>query len=101
MALHARIVGAGEADDKIDVHAFHAAIRFLSQGLLTRAQIVNEWQLTASDETGLDWLKARYEEATDKAAFIKDLESLMILAESGRFNMDNEAAFQTAVQAIV
>ncbi len=51
MALFEKLVGGpGETDPKLPVHQFGIALRLWSMGLVTRAQIVTEFELDPADD---------------------------------------------------
>lgn len=102
MSLHGRIIG-GEGIQKINVHAFHGALRLWADNITgyTRVSIIGTYNINAAEETELDWLKSRFVDATDKNQFINDLHILMIHAESKLHGMDNQSTFQAAVLEIV
>lgn len=81
MALFDRITNPAEGAS-IAVHQFAHALEAWAQGDTTRADIVSYFNISAGDETDLDWLKAQYEASTEKARFIQRLHGAMLLAES-------------------
>lgn len=81
MSLLDRLIGS-EAP-KIGVHQFQAALAEWEDGALTRAEVIAAFAIGAAEETELDWLKARYQAATDKERFKKVLDNVLLLAEAG------------------
>ena len=89
MGLYQRWTATGEnATNKINVHAFGAALREFARGQITKAQIVAAFDLDAQDETQLDAIIATYQALPNAAAQAKGMqafESAMILAEAGYY----------------
>ena len=99
MALLDRISGA-EGVDKISVHQFQSSIHLWELGLLTRANVINSFSIETGDEADLDFLKTKYDEALNKHDFIKGLDSVMMCAEQGRYGLNVQATFISAVDAL-
>lgn len=89
MGLYERWTNSGEAGPKIPVHAFAAALRELTRGSVTKAQLVAAFALTSEDQTELDAIIATYQalptsNAQEKA--VVKLHDVMILCESGLYS---------------
>lgn len=88
MALTDRLIAG--ADDRIPSHDFSAAMNLWGQGDLTREEIVAMFDLVARDDDQLDQLRANFDAnfdglgATAKLAYHGQIESWLILLESGR-----------------
>ena len=91
MGLYQRITAQDAT--KISVHRFGAALRQWAAGELTRQQVIDGFQLDASDITDVDALVASYtamqtnnaNNAFLKAAWLDRMEDVFILVEAGDY----------------
>ena len=89
MALIDRIAGftdspIPEGFKRIPVDAFWACLYELSQGKLTKAQIVSYFELDAAEDAELQWLIDKYNAqptATAKQKFVELIRVMFMLAE--------------------
>lgn len=86
MSLVSRLSGVdlGEDEEKLAVHQFYYCLVELSEGFLTKAEIVSYFSLDAQEESNLDWLISRYNaqpNASAKEKFLLLIHGLFILAE--------------------
>ena len=59
------------------------------------------YDLDASDEADLDFLKSKYDAAADQVNFIATLEMLLIHGEDGgRFGLGNRTTFVAAINQL-
>ncbi|MFQ5774184.1 MAG: hypothetical protein ACE5GS_06690 [Kiloniellaceae bacterium] len=101
--LFDRLVGnlsSAEADRKIPVHAFTAALQEWQDGAIARADVVAGFGLVAADDADLDWMKARFAASADKAHFVSVLEQALILAESRLFGYNVKATFAARINGL-
>lgn len=95
----------GDADNdesKISAHTFIAALQMWSNGEITKAQVVTQYNLTHADDSGdLDSLKGWFAAATKQEKFADVLEWRIILARDkrGPSGIDLDGAFGYAVKA--
>ncbi len=99
MALLDRISGV-EGVVKIANHQFQASLHLWQLGLLTRANIINSFNISPTDEGDLDFLKTKYVAALNKIEYIKGLDSVIMCAEQGRYGLNVQATFISAVDAL-
>lgn len=96
MSLINRLTGV---EEKLPVHQFYAALAEYADGQITKANIVSYFGLSAGDEADLDWLIARYGDATDKQKFLEVTHRIFILAEGEAPGYTTEAALQARIVA--
>jgi hypothetical protein len=82
MSLIDKLAGI-DRPNKLAVHTFYAALAEFAAGEVTRAQIVSYFNLSAEDETELDFLIAAYTNAPNnrKQEFLEFIHRLFMLAE--------------------
>lgn len=86
MGLYERWTDSDEDHARIPVHTFAAALRELTRGAVTKAQIVAAFSLTPEDETELDAIIATYQAlptSTAQGRAVVKLHDVMILCETG------------------
>ncbi len=72
---------AGIEQPKLPVHGFWAALVEFSQSEINKAGIVTKFDLSAGEQTELDWLITRYQASTNKTKFERLMHVIFILAE--------------------
>lgn len=82
MALFDKLMGNGEV--KMPIHAMLAALQEWAEGEITRQNVIDFLQLETSDEADLDWMKARYDAATDKEHLLIVMHRTLLLGEVER-----------------
>ncbi len=98
MALLDRL--SGKEEPKLPVHQFQAALRLWQLGEVTRSQVISEFDVTAGEESDLDFLKSKSQAATDKSQFGNIIDAMLMLAEGENFGLDDEATFVAMVNGI-
>lgn len=60
-----------EGENSLPAHEFTDTLIVWSEGVITRAQIITQWNLSTEDEVGLDEVKAAYDSlnANDKKGY--------------------------------
>jgi len=84
--LFDRLFPEDEAESKIAVHAFHAAIVDYMAGESTRNQIVGAWSMDGSTAADLDLLLAAVDGLSgldEKLRFVAEMDAVNTLAEAG------------------
>lgn len=81
MALLEKLTG--EVQPKLPVHQFYSALIEWDAGETTRATIVTHFNLDASDEVDLDWLKGKFDASLNKREFAERIHGIFMLAETG------------------
>jgi hypothetical protein len=82
---------------------FMAGLYELSQGRVTKAQLVQYWELTAEQQTSFDWVIDKYNAQPDAAAKAVMLESLswwLALAELGAPGYNTTAELQALINGL-
>lgn len=108
MGLLNRLVGIDidpedESQSKLSVGAFWAHLYELAKGKRTRQNIIDYFQLNASEVTELDWLIGRYNaqpNATAKADFVELINVIFYMAESRVPGYITNADIQARINAI-
>lgn len=88
---------------KLGINAFWALLYELAQGQVTKAQIVNYFELDAAEEAELDWIVGRYNaqpNATAKAKFVELMQVILMLAESRVPGYTSNAEIVARINAI-
>lgn len=87
MGLHARLTGDGLLDDgsveKLPIMQFCAGLRELARGNVTKVQLVNYFNLDATEESDLDWIIAQAASMTldEKLAFASEIQDVLVMTE--------------------
>lgn len=97
MSLHARIVGT--EGPKIHVHQLQASLNLWAAGILTRSQVIAAFNISAGEESELDFVKGKYLSATNPTRFVALLDALLLLTEQGLYGLGVQSAFVTAINA--
>lgn len=97
MGLYERITSDGESDspEKIPVHIFGVALREWARGNITRANVVNAFNLDAGDQTEINAIAAKYAglpNANAKLDFLTQMEDAFLAAEAGFYDRDTVAS---------
>ena len=71
-------IGLSEGQGKLAVNTFHAAMYELAAGKVSKAQIVNYFDLDAAEEGELDWIITQYNLQPNAAAKEKYIELLRV-----------------------
>lgn len=101
MALLDRLSGNQlPTEEKLPVHQFQAAVNLWELGLLSRADVIAGFNIAASEEADLDFLKTKYAAALNKPEYMKGLDSVLLLAEQNRFGLEVQVTFVAAVNAL-
>lgn len=83
MALIERLIGEGDVE-KLSIHAIGSTLRLLQSSLITKPQALARWpELTGTDISDLGDIMDRI---TGSAITGGDVESALILGESGKMN---------------
>lgn len=104
MALFEKIVPPGVTDIQIPILPLMAAFRAWADGNTNRAGVIAAFNMDASDEAQLDWLKGKYDTAVDKDKWLQIVSDLLSLGQFhhrwpiGTYN--ELATFQTEVNNI-
>ena len=69
--------------NKISGGQFMSALTEWALGHYSRANVINAFNISATDESDLDWLKARYDNATQKERFLIVVRNQFYLLEGG------------------
>ena len=88
---------------KLSLDTFWACLYELSQGKVTKAQMVAYFELDATEEAELDWIIGRYNaqpNATAKAKFVELMRVILMLAESGVPGYTTNADLVARINAI-
>ena len=99
MSLLDRISGNSD-EEKLSVHQFQASGRLWAYGIITRADLISSFDITAAEEPELDFLNTKFNDALNKEAYLNGIDALEMLAEQNRFGMDTQATFVAAVNAL-
>ncbi|NJO82886.1 MAG: hypothetical protein HC828_08735 [Blastochloris sp.] len=84
------------AQNRLAVHDFGAAMHLVHDGIITKAQLVQYFQLSAQEEAQLDLLVAVYvtkPNAAAKLSYIVRVQSVLVLFESGKIDQSTVAQF--------
>jgi hypothetical protein len=95
MSLLDRLSGAGAP--KLPVHQFQGSLQLWALGLVTRANVISAFTISSDEESDLDFLKTKHDAALNKDAFLKGVDSVLMLAEQSIFGLDNQATFVSAI----
>ena len=80
MALLERLQGA-DGYIKIPVHQFWSAMKEISLGELTVAQVKTYFNMDVGDQADFDWLIAQYQASANQPEFVELIHSIFMLAE--------------------
>jgi hypothetical protein len=91
MGLYERI--AGTEEPKIGVHAFGSAVHLWLLGDVNNTRMINEFALTAQDQTDMLAIQTRYNglSTANKAGFLLKTHSVFVLVEEGRMTKSEAA----------
>jgi len=101
-----RITGISEEQENLNRVArdfFMAGLYELSQGRVTKANLVSFWNLTAEQETELDWVIGKYNSqpnAEAKAVMLESLAWWLALAELGAPGYNTTDDIQSLIDAL-
>ncbi len=100
MGLYERLAKRDDANPKIPVHQFIAAISEMGRGQFARADIITMFSLRTEDEAGLDTLitKVNAMAAGRRFEFGRLLHDMLLLAEE-EMAYTTKAAFDTRISA--
>ena len=89
-----------DTSTKLSVHQFQASLHLWQLGIITRADLISSHDITAAEESDLDFLKTKYVAALNPVEYMKGIDSVLMCAEQGRFGMDVQATFVAAVNSL-
>jgi hypothetical protein len=95
--------GNDETFRRIPVDYFWAHLYELSQGRVTRAQIIARFNLDAAEVVELDWLIGKYNaqpNATAKTKFVELMRVFFIMAEGDAPGYTTNAQLQAKINAL-
>jgi hypothetical protein len=112
MSLFDKLMNTSEQDIKVPIHGIMAALQEWSEGAITRQQVIDFFELEVTDEADLDWMKSKYDAATDKIHLLMVMHRILLLGEiesglrnsvsyAGTFlDYDQKASFVARINAI-
>lgn len=88
--LYDRLTATAESGvTKIPVHAFSCALREWSRGAVTKAQVVNAFNLDSNEQAQLDAIASTYQAKPNQAAkddYLVKIHDVFVLSESGFYS---------------
>jgi len=89
MTLENRVINNQNPDGDISMHIFSAGLTLWGAGEVTRTQLINFFNLDATEQTQLDEIKTKFNGLTNlqKAAFHGTVEAANIAFEEGAINV--------------